>query len=259
MIRYSSFGMLLSLLAICSGCEPCASEHEYVLCRRPLPGSGETAIPAALPLARLERQIKHHLPSKADKKHPLIILIDPGHGGEDLGARSKTTPVYSEKNFNLVTAKFLQDNLEQMGFRPILTRSKDVFIPLEKRASSGVNPLSEIFVSMHYNAAESQDAHGIEVFYFNDKDDPTRTEASKALAQAVLTQVVASTGAKSRGVKHGNYHVIRESAVPAILIEGGFLTNPNELAKIKDPTYLKKLAWGVAQGISKYATKKGDI
>src|SRR5262249_52548012 len=122
-----------------------------------------------------------------------------------------------------------------------------------KRAASGVNPRTEIFVSIHYNAAEAPEAQGIEVFYFNDAENPTRTTASKALAQSVLTHVLSTTGAKSRGIKHGNYLVIRESSVPAILVEGGFLTHPEELAKIKDPGYLKKLAWGVAQGIAHYA------
>lgn len=182
----------------------------------------------------------------------VTIIIDPGHGGDDLGAKSTTMPVYSEKNFNLVTARFLQTSLQQLGHPTILTREKDVFVGLSQRAAIATKPGSEIFVSVHFNAAQSPDAEGIEVFYYDDKKDPTRTKASKALAQAIFTKVLAATHARSRGVKHGNYHVIRETAVPAILIEGGFLTNPNELASIKDPTYLKKLAWGAAQGIDQY-------
>lgn len=186
------------------------------------------------------------------KDKPLVI-IDPGHGGEDLGAKSRTKPVYSEKNFNLVTARMLQRHLRQMGYEAVLTREKDVFITLDKRAEMACHPESEIFVSVHFNAATSQLAEGIEVFYFENEEEKLRTRSSKALAEAVLKEVVSSTRAKSRGVKHGNYHVIRETEVPAILIEGGFLTNATELSKIKSPDYLKKLAWGVAQGIANYA------
>lgn len=182
----------------------------------------------------------------------MTIIIDPGHGGDDQGAKSLGKPTYSEKNFNLVAARFLKQDLEQLGFRTVMTREKDVFVTLDRRARSGQHPANEIFVSVHFNAAQSPDAEGLEVFYYDAKDNPQRTTQSKALAQAVYKQVLAVTEAKPRGVKHGNYHVIRESAVPAILIEGGFLTHPGELEKIKDPAYLKKLSWGVAQGISSY-------
>lgn len=182
----------------------------------------------------------------------ITIIIDPGHGGDDQGAKSLVKPIYSEKNFNLVAARFLKQDLEQMGYTTTMTRDKDVFVTLDRRARSGTLPANEIFVSVHFNAAQSPEAEGIEVFYYDAKDSQQRTTQSKALAQAVYKQVIAATDAKPRGVKHGNYHVIRESAVPAILIEGGFLTHPGELEKIKDPAYLKKLSWGIAQGIANY-------
>jgi N-acetylmuramoyl-L-alanine amidase len=72
------------------------------------------------------------------------------------------------------------------------------------------------------------------------------------LAQTVLDHVIESTAAKSRGVKHGNFLVIRETEMPAILVEGGFLTNTSEMDRIKDPSYLKKLALGIAKGIQTY-------
>lgn len=180
------------------------------------------------------------------------IILDPGHGAEDEGAKSQTKPFYSEKNFNLVTARFVQQQLKQKGFTPILTRDKDLFVSLADRALIPQLCNRDIFVSIHFNSAPSSLAEGVEVFYYRDENHPARTQTSKALAEAVLKRIIKETGAKSRGVKHGNYYVIRETDVPAILIEGGFLTHPEELAKIKDPAYLKKLAWGITQGIEDY-------
>lgn len=180
------------------------------------------------------------------------IILDPGHGGDDQGAKSLVAPIYSEKNFNLVTARFIQQQLAQKGRTPLLTREKDLFISLTDRAAIPKLANQDIFVSVHFNAAASEQAEGIEVFYYRDENHLARTQASKALAESVLKYIIKETHAKSRGVKHGNYYVIRETDVPAILIEGGFLTHPEELAKIKDPDYLKKIAWGVTQGVDYY-------
>lgn len=184
-----------------------------------------------------------------------VVLIDAGHGGEDFGARSTTTPRYQEKNLTLSTSKLLKTYLEQMGFAAIMTRSEDVFVALEKRAKIANQLKPEIFVSVHYNSAPSKEAEGIEVYFFRSKEDQTRTKASRLLAQDVLNKVEESTGAKSRGVKHGNFLVIRETVIPAILIEGGFLTNSSEMDRIKDPAYLKKIAWGIAKGVQVYLNR----
>lgn len=180
------------------------------------------------------------------------IILDPGHGGDDQGAKSLVAPIYSEKNFNLVTARFMQQQLTQKGHHPLLSREKDLFVSLADRALIPKLASQDIFISVHFNAAASPQAEGIEVFYYRDENHLARTQASKALAESVLKYVIKETQAKSRGVKHGNYYVIRETDVPAILIEGGFLTNPEELAKIKDPSYLKKIAWGTTQGVDEY-------
>jgi len=79
------------------------------------------------------------------------------------------------------------------------------------------------------------------------------------LAQSILDKTIKNTQAKSRGVKHGNYAVIRETAMPAVLIEGGFLTNTSEMEKIKSAAYLKSLALGIAQGIQNYLAKENVL
>lgn len=197
-----------------------------------------------------------------DKPKPIpqkgIIIVDPGHGGEDEGTKSLSKPVYAEKSFNLMTAKFLSSYLRQMGYQVMMTRIDDNFVSLKNRYEMTNRENPRLFVSVHYNAAPSSDAYGIEVFYYRSEDNANRTAESKKLAQLTLNQLIASTQAKSRGVKHGDYAVIRETKVPAILVEGGFLSNDDELAKIKDPNYLKQVAWGIAQGINKYLSLKDE-
>jgi N-acetylmuramoyl-L-alanine amidase len=109
---------------------------------------------------------------------------------------------------------------------------------------------------VHFNSAPNPKADGIEVFYYKSEQDKGRSASSKALAQAVLKRVLDTTKANSRGVKHGNLAVVRETKMPAILVEGGFLTNEKEAEKIKDPAYHKKLAWGIAQGVRDYLESK---
>lgn len=182
------------------------------------------------------------------KKKAVTIVIDPGHGGKDQGAHKKN-PSYQEKDLTLSTAKMLAKYLTQMGFNTIVTRDTDVFIPLDARAGFANSNRADLFVSVHYNAAASPDAHGIEVFYFKEGKDRDRVVASKSLADAVLGRLVAQTNAKSRGVKHGNLAVVRETEMPAILVEGGFLTNNDELTNIQNPQYRSTLARGIALGV----------
>ncbi|MCE2983950.1 MAG: N-acetylmuramoyl-L-alanine amidase [Parachlamydia sp.] len=181
-----------------------------------------------------------------------LIVVDPGHGGQDTGTQSVSKPRYLEKSFNLVTAQFVATYLKQLGYRVLMTRETDTFISLEKRAEMANEQKPALFVSIHYNSAPSAEAQGIEVFYYHSKEDKVRNQKSKKLAQMVLKNVLGETSAKSRGVKHGNYAVIRETNMPAVLIEGGFLTNEAELLKLKDPGYLKKIAWGIVKGIEEY-------
>jgi len=190
-------------------------------------------------------------------KPPLLmlksfIIIDPGHGGHDVGTQSTGKPRYQEKSLNLVTAQFVKSYLQQMGYRVLMTREDDRFISLEKRTKMANEQKPVLFVSIHYNSAPSAEAQGIEVFYYQSQENKMRTNKSKKLAQAILQYTLIETHAKSRGVKQGNFAVIRETNMPAILIEGGFLTNESEMQKIKDPAYLKKMAKGIVEGINEY-------
>lgn len=184
-----------------------------------------------------------------------LIILDPGHGGEDRGAKSTTKPNLLEKNLNLTTARFVQTYLSQMGFQATMTRTSDRFLSLKQRSDLANTNMCDLFVSIHYNSAPNPEAHGIEVFYYQTQEGGSRTTASKALANNILERVIDNTAAKSRNVKHGNLAVIRETTMPAVLIECGFLTNDAETQKMRDESYLKRLAWGIAQGIQTYVKR----
>lgn len=206
-------------------------------------------------------QSEQETSAKSQMKPPLLvqnfsIMIDPGHGGHDIGTQSISKPRYQEKSLNLVTAKFVRDFLQQLGYQVVMTREDDKFVSLDKRAKIANDYKPVIFLSIHYNSAPSAEAEGIEVFFYQSKEDKERTIKSKRLAQTVLKHIVGETKAKSRGVKHGNFLVIRETNMPAILVEGGFVTNEAEMQNLKDPTYLKRLAWGIVRGIEEYAAGK---
>ena len=181
-------------------------------------------------------------------KHMPLIVVDAGHGGFDLGACHHSC---EEKDLALSTALLLKRHLNQMGYRVVLTRNRDIFIPLKERANMANESKSKLFVSIHYNAAQSVNAQGIEVYYFN-KGDKLRISSSKKLASSVLSKLLHRTGAPSRGVKHGNFLVIRETKMPAILVEGGFITSPKERAFLQSREYQEEVAQAVAEGIDQY-------
>jgi|ERR1700722_10859706 len=179
--------------------------------------------------------------------HPLIIL-DAGHGGTDEGARVKT---FMEKRITLTTTLLTKKRLEERGYKVILTRARDNYISLARRVSIANRTKCAAFVSIHFNASRSHTAKGVEI-YFCDTSEKWRTRASRRLADCILYQVIDQTEAHSRGVKGGNFHVIRETEMPAVLVEGGFVTNADERKLLRDKEYLSKIAEGIANGVDKY-------
>ena len=177
-----------------------------------------------------------------------LIVLDPGHGGVDEGANVKGL---LEKALALKTATLVKQQLHQKGYRVILTRSRDVFISLEKRSSIANETKCKLFVSFHYNAFKKPEVSGIEIYYCP-KGPKGKQNQSKKLATLVLEGLIATTGSKNRGVKTGNFHVIRETKMPAILIEGGFMTNPQEHAHLTDQNYIEKMACSIAHAIEQF-------
>jgi N-acetylmuramoyl-L-alanine amidase len=182
------------------------------------------------------------------------VVIDAGHGGNDQGAKVKQ-PFCEEKRVCLQTARLVKKYLDQLGYHVIMTRTSDAFVSLPRRVEIAKQSDADIFVSIHFNSSRIPTASGVEIFFYDSSEEKRRTFASKRLADSILTRVLRRTTAHSRGVKKGNLYVIRETPMPAVLLEGGFITNPEEQENIKSIDYQDKIARGVADGIDYYFKK----
>ena len=199
----------------------------------------------------LLKKQSHLVPAPVAKIPPpdaKLVVLDPGHGGYDLGAKMSSC---DEKSLALSTALLTKKHLLELGYRVILTRSRDIFLSLERRTEIANQTKSKIFVSIHFNAAKSLTAKGIEIFFCHSQDK-IRAHASKNLASKVLKKMIDHTSSENRGVKEGNFFVIRETLMPAILVEAGFMTHPEELHLLKDIVYRDKIARGISEGIDAY-------
>lgn len=186
---------------------------------------------------------------KNDEKKNFLIVLDPGHGGKDQGTKLST---FYEKKITLTTALLTKKHLEELGYKVIMTRTRDVFVSLQSRSAMANRLGANLFVSIHYNSSPNPEAKGIEIFFYDTKDEE-RKKKSQNLASAILDQVTGQTQASARGVKKGNFHVIRETEMPAVLLEGGFLTNMEECRKLMKRQYLNQIAQGIATGIDQFA------
>lgn len=170
------------------------------------------------------------------------VILDAGHGGHDRGA---SIGYVFEKHLALDTARRVQRLLQSQGLRVIMTRSSDVFIPLAGRSSIGNSVNNAIFVSIHYNYSRNGSGHGLETFYHHNQ--------SYLLAGYIQAYLIQDTRMMNRGVKHANFHVIRETKRnPAVLVECGFVSNPSERAGMMHGQYREKIASGIAKGILAY-------
>lgn len=196
------------------------------------------------------------------------VVLDAGHGGHDRGAKSS---LGFEKDFALELARAVKAKLERAGLKVLMTRNSDVFIPLEGRpAVAGRNPQA-IFVSLHFNDASWRPAaNGIEIFCVpprgapptgQDRSQARDTEAlaghavepqSFALANSIYSAMRGRIPATDRGVKRARFKVLQVSRVPAVLVEAGFLTNPEEARNIASPAWRDRMADAIAGGILEY-------
>jgi N-acetylmuramoyl-L-alanine amidase len=179
------------------------------------------------------------------------VALDAGHGGANLGAHGHT-PYCEEKRFTLLTARLVQKYLKGLGYHVVMTRQTDAFIPLPRRVEIANQARVDLFISIHFNSSRILSAQGIEVFFSDARDHKA---SSKRLAGSILKFVTRRTKAPSRGVKKADFYVIRETDMPAVLVEGGFISNPKERLLLKNPLYLEKIARGIAEGIDNYFQK----
>lgn len=169
------------------------------------------------------------------------VVIDAGHGGHDSGAANGTR---LEKNDNLRMALAVGNILRNCGIRVIQTRDRDVFVPLGERANISNRNNADLFVSVHRNSFTSPQANGVENWVFTNP-----SAAAVRAATLVLNNVVAAGVQSNRGVKRGNFQVLRETRAPAMLMEYGFISNAedNRLFDTRFNQYAQATANGVLQ------------
>jgi N-acetylmuramoyl-L-alanine amidase len=216
------------------------------------------------------------------------IVIDPGHGGNDPGAISRRYRL-KEKDLNLYVARRLRDLLDKRGIRVTLTRDKDTFISLEKRAEMANNGNADLFVSIHSNASRSRWLSGFECYYLSEAtDDNARAIAarenaslkyekgsiaersdslettlwdmeltedrivSRELAESLCDSVRDNLSARVGGVKSAKFYVLKFARTPAVLVETGYMSNRQEEDKLHDSAYLDRMAEALSDGILAY-------
>ncbi|MDI9216987.1 cell wall-binding repeat-containing protein [Clostridium tertium] len=181
----------------------------------------------------------NNLESRANSQY--VVYIDPGHGGYDPGAQGNGIV---EKDIVLNYGLRLKEKLEANGIKVIMSRTSDVYVSLEDRSRGANNVNPDIFISIHINSAGATSASGIETFYKKDIDKP--------LAEKIQSKLISYTGAVNRGAKWEDFHVVRETNMPASLVECGFLTNVNEAGNLKNWDYQEKLINAMLDGALDY-------
>ena len=214
----------------------------------------------------IEPQFRPHMIQNLGKIK--TVVLDPGHGGHDKGACSRYG---CEKNYALDVARQLKPVLEAKGLKVIMTRDSDVFIPLEMRARIANSTRDSIFVSIHFNATDMNPAAtGFEIYSLTPRGSPSTGDnalllhflnmeagssvdaPSLALSAAIYHSVLGHIPEFDRGIKRARFAVLRLTKVPAVLVEGGFVTQRGESRLIADSLWRLKLAQSIGTGIENY-------
>jgi N-acetylmuramoyl-L-alanine amidase len=169
------------------------------------------------------------------------IVVDAGHGGFDRGGVPGQR--ISEKDKTLDVAQRLKRILQSQGYRVVMTRDSDVFIPLGTRCAIANNYRDASFVSIHFNCASRVGANGIETYYYRGD--------SASLAASIHRNVVSISPSENRGIRRRGFYVLRRTAIPSVLVECGFLTNPTEGRLALSADYRQRLAEQIARGINR--------
>jgi len=219
------------------------------------------------------------------------VVVDAGHGGKDPGTRGRYTGT-PEKEVTLDIARRLKKDLEERGFKVTMTRDRDEFISLEQRTEITTRAKADIFISIHANANPSRSVDGIEVYALRDlqateQRDPERLKNQKTmlrnlamkngdasleaivldmlynykLSESQLLAAYVDKGAtiaakaNNRGVKRAGYHVLRNTLIPAVLVEVGFLSNAQEESLLRRSDYRQRIADGIVSSLGSVAEK----
>ena len=179
-----------------------------------------------------------------------LVVIDPGHGGKDTGG---TYAGYDEKNVVLSVGLKLRKVLESMGARVVMTRDRDIFIPLNQRPGLANQIHADFFISLHNDDCSVPNSASGTTTYYHDHDP-----SSRAFATAVQDAIVKVSGLPSRGARSdtdlyaNGLAVLRGSNMPAILVEIAFINNDRDRAKLLNPSFQQTVAQAIAKGLRNY-------
>lgn len=200
-------------------------------------------LPKVVPPAS-QAPLPEMLPTEGKK----IVVVDPGHGGRDPGAVANGI---QEKDVVLPISFAAGRELQRLGYVVYYTRTQDVEIDLEPRVRLAEQVRANAFVSVHANSLASWSSHvnGIETFF------APGSRLGRELAELVQNEVISATGARDRGVKSARFYVIHRTTMPSILVETGFVTNPQEAANLANPAYQQKLGEAIARGVHQFLSR----
>jgi N-acetylmuramoyl-L-alanine amidase len=167
------------------------------------------------------------------------VVVDAGHGGKDTGAYRRYGP--PEKIATLDVAKRLDQKLRESQIKTVMTRSSDVFVPLDERVAIENRQKNCIFVSVHFNDSRRRGIHGFETYY--------HSPAARELAERIQDKLMTIPHSANRGVHTANFRVLRLATYPAVLVECGFLSNRTEGGNARDDEYRELLADRIAEAI----------
>src|SRR5436853_3031992 len=168
-----------------------------------------------------------------------VVVIDAGHGGFDRGGIPGQR--VAEKTMTLDVAQRLKEVLTAYGYRVVMTRDSDFFVPLGTRVAIANSYRNAIFVCIHFNAARRGSASGIETYFYSSQSLP--------LASAIHYYVAGGAPSSNRGVRRRGFYVLRKTTVPSVLVECGFLTNATEANYAQSAAYRQKLAEEIGRGV----------
>jgi N-acetylmuramoyl-L-alanine amidase len=200
---------------------------------------------------------------------PSLICLDPGHGGRDTGNREGSR---SEKDCTLSLARELAAQLRKAGFKVYLTRSWDTYVELDERIDTARRRGADLFISLHFNAAPASEVRGSEVYCLtpphtastNARGEGAHTgalpgnlqnDANLQLAWQIQRALISRMGLEDRGVRRARWAVLRPARMPAVLVEGGFMSNPTESRNIASSAWRSQLATAIVEGVCSYAKR----
>jgi len=178
-----------------------------------------------------------------------VVVIDPGHGGNDPGTWPRGISALPEEAINLDIGVQVAHHLTQRGVRVVMTRGSDTYVSLDRRADIADRALANLFVSIHADSAHRKSASGLTVHIH------TRATTTSQKAARCILESCRRAGIETRGMLTNNFHVLREHERPAVLIECGFLTNREDAIRLNSSSYRATLATVIAEGIANFLSQ----